>query len=120
AVLPPLTPGQVQIHVESEGFTPFDGTVTLRRGANNQTVTLAIAGLQEQVVVNDSATDDRTGNSFTTVLDADDIAGLSDDPDELAEQLDELTGGAGATFIVDGFRGGRLPAKDEIRQIRFR
>lgn len=31
-----------------------------------------------------------------------------------------MTGGAGAVFQVDGFRGGRLPSRDEIRQIRFR
>ena len=31
-----------------------------------------------------------------------------------------MTGGSGATFQVNGFRGGRLPSRDEIRQIRFR
>ena len=31
-----------------------------------------------------------------------------------------MTGGAGAVFQVNGFRGGRLPNRDEIRQIRFR
>ena len=31
-----------------------------------------------------------------------------------------MTGGAGAVFQVNGFRGGRLPTRDEIRQIRFR
>ncbi len=41
-------------------------------------------------------------------------------PDELAEVLQQMTGGSGATFQVNGFRGGRLPTRDEIRQIRFR
>ena len=41
-------------------------------------------------------------------------------PDELAEVLQQMTGGSGATFQVNGFRGGRLPSRDEIRQIRFR
>ena len=31
-----------------------------------------------------------------------------------------MAGGSGATFQVNGFRGGRLPSRDEIRQIRFR
>src|SRR5262249_20738065 len=85
-----------------------------------QIITLTIAGLQEQVVVNeDTSIEDRSGNSMTTTLDEDDIAGLPDDPDELADVLDEMTGGAGAVFEVNGFRGGRLPPKSEIRQIRF-
>src|SRR6185295_10253950 len=118
--LPALVPGAVQLHVESQGFASYDGTLTLRRGANNQTVTLPIAGLEEVVHVADTIGDDRSGNSLTTILEEDDIADLSDDPDEFQAQLEQMTGGAGAVFQVDGFRGGRLPPKDQIRQIRFR
>ena len=118
--VPALTPGVVSIHIEFPGFVPFDGTLTLRRGNNNQEITLAIAGVQEEVVVSDSAADDTRGNSMTTVLEGDQIAELSDDPEELQAQLEALTGGAGAVFQVDGFRGGRLPSRDEIQQIRFR
>jgi len=72
-------------------------------------------------VVNDTASvDDRRGNALSTTLEQDDIDALPDDPDELAEVLAQMTGGAGATFQVNGFRGGRLPAREEIRQIRFR
>jgi hypothetical protein len=110
----------VQLHVESEGFAPVDRTVTLRRGSTNQTVTLGIAGLQEEIVVSDAASDDTRGNSLTTTLEEDEIAELSDDPDELQAQLEAMTGGAGAVFQVNGFRGGRLPNRDDIRQIRFR
>lgn len=121
ATFPDLQPGGVPIHVEAEGFTPFDGTITLRRGANTQTITLKVAGVLEQVTVTDtSATDDRRGNALSVTLDEEQIADLSDDPDELAAQLEAMTGGAGATFLVDGFRGGRLPPRDQIRQIRFR
>ncbi len=115
-----LPVGPVQLHVEADGFAPADRALTLRRGGNNQTITLAIAGLQEEVVVSDAGADDTRGNAQTTTLNEDDIAELSDDPDELQAQLEALTGGAGAVFQVNGFRGGRLPSKDEIRQIRFR
>ena len=115
-----LAVGLVQLHVEFEGFDPVDTAVTLRRGANNQTITMRVAGLQEAIVVADTSTDDRRSNSLTTTLEEDQIAELSDDPDELQAQLEALTGGAGATFQVDGFRGGRLPSRDQIRQIRFR
>ena len=115
-----LPMGMMRLHVEAAGFSPYDATVTLRRGNNSQTVTLAIAGLREEIVVSETADSDSRGNSLTTTLEEDEIAQLSDDPDELREQLEAMTGGAGAVFQVNGFRGGRLPNRDEIRQIRFR
>jgi hypothetical protein len=56
--LPGLPMGPVRLHIESAGFSPYDATVTLRRGNNNQTVTLGIAGLQEEIVVSDTANSD--------------------------------------------------------------
>lgn len=120
ATLTALPAGVVRLSVESAGFNTYAADVTLRRGNNNQTVTLYIAGLQEEVVVTETAAADQRGNALTTTLEEDEIAQLSDDPDELRAQLEALTGGAGAVFNVNGFRGGRLPNRDEIRQIRFR
>jgi hypothetical protein len=120
--VPALPLGTVQLHVEFPGFEPFDAPFTLARATNDATVTLLIEGFKEEVLVDDlaAATDDRSGNSLTTTLEAEDIAELPDDPDELAQVLEQMTGGAGAVFQVDGFRGGTLPPRDEIRQIRFR
>jgi len=120
ATLTGLPPGPVQLQVEAGGFGPATTTLTLRRGANNQTVTLYVAGVQEEVVVSEPAAGDTRGNALTTTLEESEIADLSDDPDELRAQLEAMTGGAGAVFNVNGFRGGRLPNRDEIRQIRFR
>jgi hypothetical protein len=122
ATVPALAIGAVKLHVEFPGFELFDSDVALRRGANNQNITLTIAGFQEQVEVSDTAgtLDDRSGNAQTTTLEQSEIDELPDDPDELAEVLQQMTGGSGATFQVNGFRGGRLPSRDEIRQIRFR
>jgi len=121
ATSPGLPPGNATLHVEFEGFEPYDAPITLRRGAMNQNVTLKIAGFQEQVVVNDTtATDDRRGNSLSTTLEQAEIDELPEDPDELADVLTAMAGASGAVFQVNGFRGGRLPSRDEIRQIRFR
>jgi outer membrane receptor for ferrienterochelin and colicin len=120
ATVDALPVGPLQLHVEFGGFNPADSTLTLRRGANNQTITLTVAGPQEEIVVSEAETGDTRGNSQTTTLEEEEIAELSDDPDELRAQLEALTGGAGAVFQVNGFRGGRLPNRDEIRQIRFR
>jgi hypothetical protein len=118
---PSLSIGNARLHVEFDGFAPYDGTLNLRRGATNQTVTLKIAGLQEELVVNDTtALDDRRGNSLSTTLEESEIADLPEDPEELAEVLAAMAGGSGVVFQVNGFRGGRLPSRDEIRQIRFR
>ncbi len=121
ATSPNLPSGNAKLHVEFEGFDPFEGPINLRRGAMNQTVTLKIAGVQEEVVVNDTtALDDRRGNSQSTTLEEAEIEELPEDPDELADVLTAMAGGSGAVFQVNGFRGGRLPSRDEIRQIRFR
>lgn len=114
-----LTAGAVDLQIEAAGFNTYSRRVTLRRGNNNQTVTLYV-GLQEEVLVTEPAADDQRGNALTTTLEEDEIAELSDDPDELRAQLEAMTGGAGAIFQVNGFRGGRLPHRDEIRRIRFR
>ena len=77
----------MKVHVEFPGFELSDQSLALRRGANNQTITLGIAGVQEEVVVNDTggALDDRSGNAQTTTLEQSEIDALPDDPDELAE-----------------------------------
>src|SRR6185436_17922481 len=46
------------------------------------------------------------------------IQELPDDPDEMERILKEMAG-PGAVMRVNGFRGGRLPPKDQIAQIRF-
>jgi hypothetical protein len=121
ATVPDLPLGTAQLHVEFPGFLPTDAQLTLKRGANNQNVELKIEGFQEQVVVEDTtATDDRRGNSMSTTLEQSEIDALPDDPDELADYLTQLAGGNGAIFQVNGFRGGRLPSRDEIQQIRLR
>ncbi len=63
--------------------------------------------------------EDVRGNSFTTELSQQEIAELPEDPDELQQVLEQMAG-PGATMRVNGFTGGRLPPKSQIRSIRFR
>lgn len=120
ATLSGLVPGAAHVHVEFPGFAPHDAAVVLKAGANTVTVTLDLAAVTEDVVVTEASAEQTIAHGFTTTLSDDDLAALPDDPDELAAALEEMTGGAGATFFVDGFRGGRLPSKSDIRQVRFR
>jgi hypothetical protein len=118
AVAGDLAPGPVTLHVESPGFAPHEAELTLRRGGNNRTVTLRLAVIEEELVVSERDPEDR-GSAFTTTLTEDDLAGLPDDPDEFEGALRMMAGGD-AVFQVNGFRGGRLPPKNQISQIRFR
>jgi hypothetical protein len=112
-----LVPGTYQIAVEAEGFQGFSGAVAVRRGTNAAIATLTVA-FREQVEVTEISAADRRDNGFSTTLSREQIDALSDDPEEMAEQLRQMAG-PGAQLFIDGFRGGRLPPKDQIQQIRF-
>lgn len=64
-----------------------------------------------------SASDPNT-DRFGTTLSRQQIDALPDDPDEMEKVLKEMAG-PGASIRVDGFRGGKLPPKAQIRSIRF-
>ena len=112
-----LQPGAYQVTVTADGFREQVLQVTVRRGNNAATAKMVVA-ISEQITVAEQGTDERRDNGFTQTLTADEIDALSDDPDEMAEQLAQMAG-PGAQIFVDGFRGGRLPPKDQIQQIRF-
>lgn len=114
-----LAPGAVTVQVEFPGFLPFEAPLTLRRGATSETVTLAIEGFTEEVTVTAAPTE-ASHSASTTSLSQEEIDALPDDPEELAEALNALAGPGGASFFMNGFSGGRLPSRDQIRSIRIR
>ena len=60
-------------------------------------------------------------NGSAVVMGRKQLAALSDDPDELAQELQAMAGPApgpnGSQVFIDGFTGGNLPPKSEIRKI---
>lgn len=84
-------------------------------------------GTEAQVVnVEDEAnrvSADAANNGSALVLRERQLAALSDDPDELAAQLQAMAGpGAGPNggqIYIDGFTGGMLPSKGSIREVRI-
>jgi carboxypeptidase family protein len=117
-----LAPGKYRLQVEAEGFAPVTvKDVNARAGANNIEVKLDVAGVQDEVTVGrdkrEAGTDPR--GAYSAVLTEEQIAQLPDDPEEFEQALRNLAG-PGATFRVNGFRGGKLPPKSQIREIRFR
>ena len=118
AVFRGLESGIIRLAVDAAAFESYEGELELRAGVNAITVELPVAGLSEEVIVREDESD-RRGHGFTTVLGEEEIAQLPDDPDELEQALLEMAG-PDAVMRVNGFRGGRLPPKSQIRQIRFR
>jgi hypothetical protein len=117
-----LGAGRYSVTVSFPGFeTKTAPDVRVRTGENRRDVTLAIQKLDQTISVGrDPATSASDPNSdrFNTVLSKPQIDALPDDPDEMENVLKEMAG-PGATIRVDGFRGGRLPPKSQIRSIRF-
>ncbi|MFL6207346.1 MAG: TonB-dependent receptor domain-containing protein [Pyrinomonadaceae bacterium] len=118
-----LAPGKFQLRVAAQGFEPQTVTdVSLRGGSNTRDVRLEVAGLKEEVRVAQSEQERKTdprGDAFSSVLTPAQIAQLPDDPDEMEQVLQQMAG-PGATIRINGFRGGKLPPKSQIREIRFR
>ena len=122
AVVADLRPGRYAIAVSFPGFdTATIADYRVRAGENRREVPLAIRKLDESVAVGrDPATSasDPNNDRFGTVLTREQIDALPDDPEEMERVLQEMAG-PGGTIRVDGFRGGRLPPKSQIRSIRF-
>jgi len=124
-----LQPGKYLIRVTADGFAKSEKAGFDIRGATVFDVQLAIASLAEQVSITDEA--DRVTvsvapeqNAGAIVLKEKDLETLSDDPDELSQELQAMAGpGAGPNggqVFIDGFSGnGQLPPKSSIREIRI-
>ncbi|PYR77073.1 MAG: hypothetical protein DMF86_10265 [Acidobacteria bacterium] len=117
-----LIPGHYTIEVSFPGFEARTiRDVRVKSGDNRREVALAIERVNQSVSVGrDPATaaSDPNSERFGNVLSKDQIAALPDDPDEMEQVLRQMAG-PGATIRVDGFRGGKLPPKSQIRSIRF-
>lgn len=117
-----LVPGRYTVAVSFPGFeTLAMPDLRLRAGENKRDAVLKIQKIEDSVSVGrDKAAvaADPNNDRFNTVLSRDQINALPDDPDEMERVLKEMAG-PGATIRVDGFRGGKLPPKSQIRSIRF-
>ena len=129
-VLGNLPPGRYTLRVAAKGFAAAErAAVEVGSGATQaldfpmsldsakQSLTVSDSGQSVQVDIDPSA------NADALVMRGSDLDALSDDPDDLAADLAALAGpGAGPNggqIYIDGFTGGRLPAKSSIREIRI-
>jgi len=100
--------------------------ISLNPGIQTLNLQLKLVGTAEHVTVQENAgpavSTDTSSNASAVVLRGDDLQALSDDPDDLAADLQALAGPAagpsGGAMFVDGFSGGEIPPKESIREIR--
>jgi hypothetical protein len=123
-----LAPGQYTVSVSSKGFSPFlKQSVAIASGrAQALDIPLEIEVIEEKVQVESEGNTLDTApanNANTVVLKGKDLDALSDDPDELQNELQALAGPSagpsGGQMYIDGFTAGQLPPKSAIREIRI-
>ena len=117
-----LAPARYNVQASYPGFqTAIARHVRVGAGDNRRTLKLFIEKLDETVTVSrdkQTVSLDTQGAAFSTILTREQIESLPDDPDEMEAVLKGMAP-PGATIRVDGFTGGRLPPKSQIRSIRL-
>jgi Carboxypeptidase regulatory-like domain len=115
-----LAAGTYTVSVAAKGFAALTiPDVVLAAGAAKELkLSLTIAVEQQQVTVNDESQTvglSPDQNASAVLIKGSDLDALSDDPDELQNELQALAGPAagpnGGQIYIDGFTGGQLPPK---------
>ena len=122
-----LAPGSYAVRVTASGFAPLrmQGILVADGMVKELNLPLAIAIQHQDVMVEGQAQNvgiSPDQNSSSMVFKGKDLNALSDDPNELQAELQQLAGAAagpnGGQIYVDGFAGGQLPPKSSILEIR--
>ena len=107
------------LRVDARGFEPFAESSATADAGGLIAVRLALARREEKVTVGEDTRESLAHErSFSQILTPEEIASLPDDPEEMEDEL-KRRAGPGAVLRVNGFSGGRLPPKSQIRQIRI-
>ena len=121
-----LAAGQYTVTVEAPGFSPFTSPpIQIAAGQTQHlNISLSIQIEEQQVQVSGDTPGvsvDPDSNVSAVVFTGKDLDALSDDPDELSNELTALAGPSagpsGGQIYIDGFTGGQLPPKSAIRAI---
>jgi hypothetical protein len=122
-----LPPGRYRVTVQAPGFqlASRPAEISAAGGVVGLQIQLAIEAQQQQVVVQGDTPQLELApqsNASAVVVSGKDLNSLSNDPDELQNQLQALAGPAvgpdGGEIYIDGFLGGDLPPKSAIREVQ--
>jgi hypothetical protein len=122
-----LAPGKYGVKVIAKGFALYEQQGIEMSAGQVQKLTIALQ-LEEEVqkitVSGEAPTVsvNPENNASSLVISGKELESLSDDPDELQSELEELAGPSagpnGGQIYIDGFTGGQLPPKSSILEIR--
>ncbi len=122
-----LKPGKYSVWAVAAGFKSSEKT-DVEIAAEPVTVDFKLDISVKGEVLNVEAeakrvSSDPESNGSALVLKDKELEALSDDPDELAQQLQAMAGPGsgpnGGQIDIDGFSNGQLPTKSSIREIRI-
>jgi hypothetical protein len=122
-----LTPGAYTVRASAPQLVlPEPIRLSLQPGVHVLDLRLLVAAEAQHVTVEETGqhtvSADPSNNASALVLSGDDLQALADDPEDLAADLQALAGPSagpnGGSILIDGFSGGELPPKDQIREIR--
>jgi hypothetical protein len=123
-----VAPGSYTVQAAAPQLSqPQAVAITLQAGPHTLNLTLQVAAMAQKVTVQENSASalstQSANNASALVLRGSDLDALSDDPDDLAADLQALAGPSagpnGGSIFVDGFSGGQLPPKESIREIRI-
>ena len=126
---PGLTAGNYTLKVSYPGFEAFEQRVKADSG---RTLLIGVRLVPETLTQSLTVTEDHgpelslesDANAGTRVVKDSDLDALPDNPDDLRDMLQTLTGPTaggfgGSQILVDGFGGGQLPPKSAIKEIKI-
>jgi hypothetical protein len=122
-----LAPGTYALRIRVKGFADFEKPDVVIAPGQVQVVDVQLVVFLEKQKVTVKGESGEVSVSPTStvgaiVLKGDDLKALSDNPDDLQDELQALAGPAagpnGGQIYIDGFTDGRLPPKESIREVR--
>jgi hypothetical protein len=122
-----LAPGKYSVKVIAKGFALYEqqGVEVSAGQVQKLAVTLQLEEEVQNITVSGEAPTvsvNPENNASSLVISGKELESLSDDPDELQSELQELAGPSagpnGGQIYIDGFTGGQLPPKSSILEIR--
>lgn len=122
-----LAPGSYTITVTARDFAQLTlSDVSLTAGQSKELNLLLTLPVEKQQVTVESQAQgvsiNPDENAGAVVIKGSDLDALSDDPNELQNELQALAGPAagpnGGQIYIDGFEGGQIPPKSSILEIR--
>jgi hypothetical protein len=121
ATIEHLAPGRYSVTGEFPGFDlGLLRDIRLKSGDNKHVLVLPLQKLAAEVTVGRDAqtTASDRASAFGTAMTRDQVSSLSEDPDEMRRQLEDVAG-PGAAIRVDSFEGQQLPPKAQIKAVHI-